>query len=172
MEEVGLVWWITICPLLPKSILSLASSKATVFTSMFARNFKAPEKNMVWGCFSWNGVGAFHQIKGMLTKERYRQILIRQMRPSARRLHEDNFIFQHDNDPKHTANIVTNYLKNQHIEVLFLATTKPGLEIQLKICGQSLTEKWINVHVKVRNNCLSVWKGHGRVSATITYINL
>ena len=52
---------------------------------------------MVWGCFSWNGVGAFHQIKGMLTKQRYRQILIRQMRPSARRLHEVNFIFQHDN---------------------------------------------------------------------------
>ena len=38
---------------------------------------KHQQKVMVWGCFSWNGVGAFNQIKGMqLTKERYRQILI------------------------------------------------------------------------------------------------
>ena len=42
---------------------------------------------MVWGCFSWKGVGAFHEIKGILT--RYRQILIRQMRPFARQLHGD-----------------------------------------------------------------------------------
>ena len=74
---------------------------------------------MVWGCFSWKGVGAFHQIKGILTKERYRQILIRQMRPSARQLRGDNnFIFQHENDPKHTAHIVKNYLINQQIEML------------------------------------------------------
>ena len=73
---------------------------------------------MVWGCFSWKGVGAFHQIKGILTNERYRQILIRQMRPSARQLRGDNSIFQHDNDPKHTANIVKNYLINQQIEML------------------------------------------------------
>ena len=41
------------------------------------------------------------------------QILIRHMRPSARRLHGDNFIFQHDNDPKHTAHIVKNYPRNE-----------------------------------------------------------
>ena len=73
---------------------------------------------MVWGCFSWKGVGAFHQIKGILTNERYRQILIRQMRSSARQLRGDNSIFQHDNDPKHTTHIVKNYLINQQIEML------------------------------------------------------
>ena len=73
---------------------------------------------MVWGCFSWKGVGAFHQIKGILTKERYRQILIRQMRPSAGQLCGDTSIFQHDNDPKHTAHIVKNYLIKQQIEML------------------------------------------------------
>ena len=77
---------------------------------------KHQKKIMVWACFSWNRVGAFHQIKGTLTKERYRQILIRQMRPSARRLHRDN-----------TVNIVTNYLKNQHIEVLFWPPQSPDL---------------------------------------------
>lgn len=70
------------------------------------------------GCFSWKGVGAFHQIEGSLRKERYRQILIRQMRPLARRLHRDNLIFKHHNDPKDTAHVVKNYLRNQKIELL------------------------------------------------------
>ena len=73
---------------------------------------------MVWGCFSWYGVGALYHIKGILKKEKYRQILIHQMRPSARRLQGDDFVFQHDNDPKHTSHLVKNYLQNQQIEVL------------------------------------------------------
>ena len=40
------------------------------------------------------------------------------MRPFARQLHGDNFIFQHDNDPKHTTHIVKEYLRNQQIEML------------------------------------------------------
>ena len=60
---------------------------------MFARYFKAPKRIMVWGYFLWKGVGAFHQIKEILTKEGNRQMLIRQTRPSVRRRHGDNFIF-------------------------------------------------------------------------------
>ena len=56
----------------------------------------------VWGCFSWNGVGDLHRVKGIMTGEVYRKILIYHLVPSARRLCPDNFIFQQDNDPKHT----------------------------------------------------------------------
>ena len=51
-------------------------------------------------------------------KEQYRQILIHHMRPSPRLLNGNDFIFQHDNDPKHSSNLVKNYLQNQGIEVL------------------------------------------------------
>ena len=77
---------------------------------------KHQKKIMVWGCFSWYGVGALHRIEGILKKGQYRQILIHQMRPSARRRHGNNFIFQHDNDPKHTSNAVKSYLRNQCIK--------------------------------------------------------
>ena len=64
-------------------------------------------KVMVWGCFSSYGVGALHRIKGIMKKENYPQIL-----------NGNNFIFQHDNDSKHTSNVVKNYLQDQGIEVL------------------------------------------------------
>ena len=70
---------------------------------------------------------AFHQTKEILAKEKYRQILIRQMRPSARQFHGDNFIFQRDNDPKHTAHIGKNYLRNQQIEMLEWPPQSPDL---------------------------------------------
>lgn len=88
---------------------------------------KHQKKIMVWGCFSWYGVGALYQIKGILKKEKYRQILIHQMRPSARRLQGDDFVFQHDNDPKHTSHLVKNYLQNQQIEVLPWPPQSPDL---------------------------------------------
>ena len=40
------------------------------------------------------------------------------MRPSAGQLCGDTSIFQHDNDPKHTAHIVKTYLIKQQIEML------------------------------------------------------
>ena len=82
---------------------------------------------MVWGCFSWYGVGDFCRINGILTKEKYCHILIRHMRPSAQWLHGENYIFQHDNDPKHTATIVKQYLRNQQIEVLPRPAQSPDL---------------------------------------------
>ena len=62
-----------------------------------------------------------------MKNEQYRQILVHHMRPSARPLNGNDFIFQHDNDPKHTSNLVKNYLQNQGIEVLSWPPQSPDL---------------------------------------------
>lgn len=75
---------------------------------------KHDKKIMVWGCFSWNGVGHLHRVKGIMRMENYHQILIHHMKPSAKDLFENKpFIFQQDNDPKHTAKLITKYFTNQ-----------------------------------------------------------
>lgn len=74
---------------------------------------KHDKKIMIWGCFSSKGVGAFIRIRGILVKEKYRQILIHHAVPSGNRLLGKGFTFQQDNDPKHTAIIVRKYFKNK-----------------------------------------------------------
>lgn len=60
----------------------------------------------VWECFSWSGVGDLHRVKGFMTGGVYRKILIYHQIPSAKWLCPDGFVFQHDNNPKHTSGAV------------------------------------------------------------------
>ena len=63
--------------------------------------------------------------------KKYKQILIHHMRPSARRLfgddYGDNFMFEQDNDPKHTAHIIRNYFRNQGLVVIDWSSQSPDL---------------------------------------------
>ena len=70
----------------------------------------------VWGCLSLNGVGDLHRVKAILTGPEYRKILIHHFVPSANRLNSEGFIFQQDNDPKHTSNVAKKYLQNKKID--------------------------------------------------------
>jgi transposase len=87
--------------------------------NIFKGTVNHDKKIMVWGCFSWNGVGDLYRINGIMKAENYKQILIHYMRPSAAKLFQDNnYIFQQDNDPKHTANVIKKYLSNHEIQCL------------------------------------------------------
>lgn len=89
---------------------------------------KHDQSVMVWGCFTYTGVGRLHRINGIMKKEEYHDILQRQMLPSARGLFGPNpWIFQQDNDPKHTALINKAYLMNQQVNVLDWPAQSPDL---------------------------------------------
>ncbi|GFX08436.1 transposable element Tcb1 transposase [Trichonephila clavipes] len=59
---------------------------------------------MVWGCMASNGVGNLVFIDGIMDPKLYIDILNNNLKESAKELGLDgNFIFQQDNDSKHTA---------------------------------------------------------------------
>ncbi|GFU84723.1 transposable element Tc1 transposase [Trichonephila clavipes] len=59
---------------------------------------------MVWGCMASNGVGNLVFIDGIMDHNPCIDILNNNLEESAKKLGLDrNFIFQQDNDPKHTA---------------------------------------------------------------------
>lgn len=62
---------------------------------------------MVWGCMSAAGVGELVFIDEIMDKTLYLKILKENLQKSAQKLGiESEYYFQHDNDPKHTAEIV------------------------------------------------------------------
>jgi len=70
------------------------------------------ENIMVWGCMTWEGVGNLRLIEGNMDKFVYREILEMELKNTIHMhdLGEENVIFQHDNDSKHTSRYVINWL--------------------------------------------------------------
>ena len=68
---------------------------------------------LVWGCIYASGVGDIVRIDGIMNAGKYRQVLIHHAIPSGKRPVANCFIFQHDNDPKHTAYAVKSYLERK-----------------------------------------------------------
>ena len=72
---------------------------------------------MCWGCMSLARVGKLAFIDGNMTGEMYRRILENNLLDSVRMLSLGNgWVFQHDNDPKHHAAVVTTWLNGNNIE--------------------------------------------------------
>jgi len=69
---------------------------------------------IVWSCMSWNGPGYIAKIDETLDSNLYIQILREDLHMSVEEwgMAKEEFIFQHDNDPKHTAKVTKVYLES------------------------------------------------------------
>ncbi|KAI4904687.1 hypothetical protein NFI96_006145, partial [Prochilodus magdalenae] len=83
---------------------------------------------MLWGCVSAHGTGRLHCVKERMTGAMYCEILGSNLLPSVRALKMGRgWVFQHDNDPKHTARITKEWLRKKHIKVLEWPSQSPDL---------------------------------------------
>ena len=83
---------------------------------------------MVWGCFSGQGVGSLDLIDGIMDKKVFTDILIEELQYSADLMGiGDNFVFQQDNDPKHTSGLAKNWLTDNGIECLEWVAQSPDM---------------------------------------------
>lgn len=66
---------------------------------------------MVWGAVASSGVGRLAFIEGNMDRYQYKSLLEHNLKPSVDNLHlGSGWIFQQDNDPKHTAKIIKEWL--------------------------------------------------------------
>ncbi|KAI3372165.1 hypothetical protein L3Q82_007018 [Scortum barcoo] len=83
---------------------------------------------MLWGCFSAAGTGRLVRIEGKMNAAMYRDILDENLLQSALDLRLGRrFIFQQDNDPKHTAKITKEWLQDNSVNVLEWPSQSPDL---------------------------------------------
>ncbi|KAI4871969.1 hypothetical protein NFI96_010418 [Prochilodus magdalenae] len=91
-------------------------------------NPRAKAKDLVNMMAEAGGTGALHKIDGIMRKEHYVEILKQHLKTSARKLKLGRkWIFQMNNDPKHTAKLVTKWLKDNKVNVLEWPSQSPDL---------------------------------------------
>ena len=83
---------------------------------------------MLWRCFAAGGTGAFDKIDRFMRKENYVDILKQHLKTSVRKLKLGRkWVFQMDNDPKHTSKVVAKWLKDNKVKVLEWPSQSPDL---------------------------------------------
>lgn len=83
---------------------------------------------MVWGCMSSAGVGKLHVIEGTMTHKVYIKILEENLAASAEKFGlQGRYVFQQDNDPKHTAYNTKQWLLYNVPEQLHTPPQSPDL---------------------------------------------
>jgi hypothetical protein len=85
---------------------------------------------MLWGCVSAKRVGNLARIEGIMGGTKYIVILQENLFDSARKMgYNNDFIFQQDNDPKHTSMLASDYFKENEIETMDWPSQNPDLNI-------------------------------------------
>jgi transposase len=84
---------------------------------------------MIWGCIMAQGTGYLCQIEGTMNKDVYQSILTTHLENSLSwyKINKKKIIFQQDNDPKHTAKSVQQWLEDQPFSVLSWPAQSPDL---------------------------------------------
>lgn len=74
---------------------------------------------MVWGVFSYEGVGELYWAKGSINTDHYLRILETNLMPSIEKLHPDgHYIFQQDNAPCHVSKRAKKWFVDQNLNVM------------------------------------------------------
>ncbi|CAK9834264.1 Transposable element Tcb1 transposase [Anthophora retusa] len=121
---------------------------------------------MVWACFSRSGPGPICRINGIMDRFQYKDILKNTMLPFARNNMSDDFIFQNDNDPKHTARCIylhihrlsfvaakVDYINGNEFHISFQSITQvnySALDAMKYIIKNNLSEAYPNLLIALQ----------------------
>ncbi|GFU52958.1 transposable element Tcb2 transposase [Trichonephila clavipes] len=101
---------------------------------------------MMWGCVAHNGAGNLAFIDNKMNALAYIDVLRHNLLDSAKKLRMENtFIFQQNNDPKHTAIVTKTWLLYHVPRRLEAPPQSPGLN--------PIENLWMHLDTEVRKKC-------------------
>lgn len=82
---------------------------------------------MEWGAFNFSGIGPLHRVNGIMDQFHYKEILENEMLPYAEDKMPVTWVFQHDNDPKHTTRSIKKWIEDNYLTVIEWPPQSPDL---------------------------------------------
>lgn len=128
-------------------------------------------KVMFWGAFSQKERSELHFIEGRMTGQVYKGILEQHVVPLLKRLNKGStsrrkgWMFQQDNDPKHTCKLVAAYIKENGLEVMEWPPYSPDLnpiENLWSIVKQKVYKRYPKNHNELKAFLVEEWKAIGQ----------
>ena len=108
---------------------------------------------MIWACFYHYGVGAIYWIRTIMDQHIYVEILEETMLPYASEEMPLKWVFQQDNDPKHTSRKAKQRLESNSIDVM----EWPPQSLDLNAIENLWAEVKVNVAKSSPKNVNELW---------------
>ena len=144
-------------------------------------------KIMVWGCFLYSSVGPTYRIPGIMDQFENIKILEKIMLPYAEEEMSLKWVFQKNNDPKHTSNKATSWFHTKRIESMKWPAQSPNLNpiknlygdiknavseakpknsqepwnVVVSFCGEIPVSRWQKSVKTMQHRCAAVIKNNG-----------
>ncbi|ORZ04783.1 hypothetical protein BCR42DRAFT_338477 [Absidia repens] len=124
---------------------------------------KTYEQNSNCNCIPWANYGLYcgHNFPGNLSLDDvlYEKILKEEFKKTMEwhEYDESKVIFQHDNDPKHTAKTVKKYLEEQPFSTMVWPAQSPLTSIQLKTSGPWSNFDFLGIMTHLLKAFMNLW---------------